>query len=112
MFHKPAEYDKLTQTQKRELSEWRKSTKSGGDGNASSRKRTKLVATINKQLSKKIAEKETEQSSKKEDDAKAKAYIMSLFENQSPSIPNATRTVASTTAAAMPPTSSSNKNLI
>ena len=105
-YHTPEEYGKLTKSQKKELSDWRKANPNGNDGEkkpATSKKRqAKFVASIEKKVKKSIEEKLKGEESKKCDDEAAKAYIMSLFSSTPP--PAATsQAVASVSAAAAVP---------
>ena len=83
-YYKPDEYSKLTKAQKRELSEWRKNKASNEKNSATTtgpsnpkRKRSKLIAAIDKQLVKKL--QEATDANEKITHEEVGAYIMSLI---------------------------------
>ena len=78
-YHKPAEYDKLSAEQKKELSDWRKSKGTTGEksGKKSKLDRPTTIAAFQKQVTE--MKKLLDSSKNQNEDAAAKAYIMSLF---------------------------------
>ena len=99
-WHKISEFKKLSDEQKEELFQWRKSKaektpeKNNKKKPKEGEKETDVSAIISKQLDKKLAEMSKKRKEEDKTDQEAKAYIMSLFQETEPKSEN--KTIAST----------------
>ena len=112
-YHKPDEYDKLSGEEKKELSEWRRSSgvtvpksKRGNGGKGKGGQNSKLsqkaiAAAVDKQVDAKLKKLQDEQQT----DDQAEAFIMSCIEKAKTASVTNTQATAGSTAATKPQSS-------